>query len=1213
MRRLLILVLLIIFNTHVKAGSLLEYSTVNSEYLLLWFEGISVSTAEQASTYEISSPDDPDYSAAQPPLAVGRKSKKWRNSTKYWMYLELPHSLNPGSTYTVTYPSLASGDGFTFVFEEEKVNSESIHLNHIGYNPDARKKYAYLHQWMGTLGAADMTTYEGAEFHLIDTVSEQVVYTGTVAFRMEKETNNARDSKDQVMPEGLYGSPVWECDFSDFSQEGVFRLVIDGIGTSDVFRVDRNVYKDLVRLTSRGLYHYRSGPERTLEHTDWIKPADHIPGVTNGGNYSVTYSTRLYSRGKNAFSDLPANATEWNMPNNRQPWMNDDWGVGGYFDAGDYDKNPNHFRIARNMLQVFELAPGSFKDDEYNIPESGNGIPDFLDEARWVIDFYRNLGGPTGGACGGLETTGHNGSPSWDEERYDQWYAYGEEAQPTYLLAGGEAHLAYCLTLIDRMEEVDTLTNSAKAHYEWAVNADSLHLERAYAAAALFKLTGEKQYLDDYKLHTYVDEPNAGNSQSYATWLYVTTNRSNMDFELKEMQKQAVINWAENSGLSGVENNATRVIRNNTDRLWLGESSAPVLLDVIMAHYLTRDPEILDYLYTTADYYNGGNPMNLTWITGAESIGAEDAAQQLLATDTKAIKELNPDAEGTSIPGTIVYGVSINVAWTGTNAMQQNSLYPYSVFGKPVLWPAHEVYFDWGGCVETNEFTVHQTMGPATATYGYLSLWEDVASVQLENILLERDSITISAGLSDSVHVNVFPFNASNQNITWSSLDTDIAIVDERGIITGAGEGETSIVVSAAESDAADTLFVKVLPFFELLGIEIVETGSGEVKDTIRLDPNEEISLQVLFDPVNASDKKLVWQTENTAILALDEYGQVRSGSQGITFAVAKGSNGVADTVVIVVASENVIPGKVEMEHYISSLDVSSSGRIRTGDTEFDGTEYLGWLGEGDWANYSIDVQEEADYIVTANIAAPSTQGLYKIIVGDRSVSSLASSTGGWITWRDQELDEIIHLTPDDSVFNFSVVNSGFNINYLLFQRAPDPVLLESLDFEYDTVKLYPGDYKLLHVTFVPSDAADKSGAWTSSVAEIAAVTQTGMVAAYATGITEISFTSNQDNELSASLIVEVLEETNTVPVNYFQETRIYPVPLEGPVVRFSRKLPGGTSIEIYSAGGALCFKKEVSGSSNQVELPFQPGTGLYIVKVSHPQLLPHTYKVLPR
>jgi endoglucanase len=37
--------------------------------------------------------------------------------------------------------------------------------------------------------------------------------------------------------------------------------------------------------------------------------------------------------------------------------------------------------VAQELLFAFEMAPRNFRDGELNIPESGNGVPDVLDEA----------------------------------------------------------------------------------------------------------------------------------------------------------------------------------------------------------------------------------------------------------------------------------------------------------------------------------------------------------------------------------------------------------------------------------------------------------------------------------------------------------------------------------------------------------------------------------------------------------------------------------------------------------------------------------------------------------------------------------------------------------------------------------------------------------------------------------------------------------------
>jgi hypothetical protein len=56
---------------------------------------------------------------------------------------------------------------------------------------------------------------------------------------------------------------------------------------------------------------------------------------------------------------------------------------GGWFDAGDYNKYVNFaYEPIHDLLLAYVERPYVFGDD-YNIPESGNGVPDILDEVKW--------------------------------------------------------------------------------------------------------------------------------------------------------------------------------------------------------------------------------------------------------------------------------------------------------------------------------------------------------------------------------------------------------------------------------------------------------------------------------------------------------------------------------------------------------------------------------------------------------------------------------------------------------------------------------------------------------------------------------------------------------------------------------------------------------------------------------------------------------------
>ena len=71
---------------------------------------------------------------------------------------------------------------------------------------------------------------------------------------------------------------------------------------------------------------------------------------------------------------------------------------GGWHDAGDYGKYVVNAGVSvGTLLMAYEYFPSKFGQDDLNIPESGNGIPDILDEVRyeleWLLKMQRSDGG----------------------------------------------------------------------------------------------------------------------------------------------------------------------------------------------------------------------------------------------------------------------------------------------------------------------------------------------------------------------------------------------------------------------------------------------------------------------------------------------------------------------------------------------------------------------------------------------------------------------------------------------------------------------------------------------------------------------------------------------------------------------------------------------------------------------------------------------------
>ncbi|MEM9931693.1 MAG: glycoside hydrolase family 9 protein, partial [Bacteroidota bacterium] len=355
---------------------------------------------------------------------------------------------------------------------------------------------------------------------------------------------------------------------------------------------------------------------------------DHRPGV-NG--FSVRYSEYSYLDGDNAFDQLPAQATTFEMPG---AW-------GGWMDAVDFDRRNEHMIVSAYLNLIYELAPEKFTDGQLNLPESGNGLPDVLDEAYWGIDLFRRLKGPTEGICGGLEANDHplQGEASWTDST--PWFAYAEDPVSSYRLAGVLAQMAWVLELAGVSDSTSTFIQEARAAYNWAEDnpapAHTVQSQelRAYAAACLFKLGGEDRFHQDFlSYYNAFDYAALGNKlpendtwHQLAVWMYITTNRPDVDTDVQTALRNLHTNLADFL-LLPVEERACRVAGNYWSPPVVGRTlSTPETLPLLVQYELAGASNYLKYLYSSADYALGNNALNMTWVTGLGDRSPRNPAQ----------------------------------------------------------------------------------------------------------------------------------------------------------------------------------------------------------------------------------------------------------------------------------------------------------------------------------------------------------------------------------------------------------------------------------------------------------------------------------------------------------------------------------------------------------------------------------------------------------
>ncbi|MFN8374882.1 MAG: glycoside hydrolase family 9 protein [Anaerolineae bacterium] len=246
----------------------------------------------------------------------------------------------------------------TPVAEEGTVTSQRAItvVNQVGY---------FVGQQKVAILARDVALDAAPTWELRDAVSGAVVSSGTAEGGALDATSN---------------DYLYRADFSAFDTAGSYIISIDGVD-SQPFQIGSDLYAGLSRDALRYFYLNRSGIELTQEFAgEWARAAGHV------SDNDVT-----------CYSGQAADGSTWDGCDYR---LN---AQGGWYDAGDYGKYVVNGGISVwTLLNFYERAPGAFADGSLNIPESGNGVSDMLDEVRWEMEFLLAMQVPQGQPLEGM-------------------------------------------------------------------------------------------------------------------------------------------------------------------------------------------------------------------------------------------------------------------------------------------------------------------------------------------------------------------------------------------------------------------------------------------------------------------------------------------------------------------------------------------------------------------------------------------------------------------------------------------------------------------------------------------------------------------------------------------------------------------------------------------------------------------------------------------
>jgi hypothetical protein len=576
------------------------------------------------------------------PLSAPLKSYDLR--VENCLYLQLAGSIADNQNVVVTNP-----DGSVFFSSTQfalKANplrySPAIHVNQEGYVPSFPKK-AMVGYYAGDMGEMNIPASSG--FILVDVNSGAQVFQGSLTQRKDSGWNYTPSPYQKV----------YQADFSSFSTPGEYQLVVPGMGASLPFMITEGVAMSFARAYALGMYHQRCGTDNAMPFTRFTHGACHtapasVPSPQS--SYNFTWNTIAGYSGGNATQIAPQLKDEASQ---LFPFVNK--GTidvsGGHHDAGDYSKYTiNVASLTHFLMFAADSLQGVSDLDNLGIPESGDGISDVMQEAKWEADYLSKLQDADGGFYFIVYPVNREYESNVTPDNGDPQVVWPKNTSAT---AAAVAALAQCASSpkMKAAYPADAAKYLAKAKLGWQFLMNAINKygkngayqkvtfysdefndadELAWAATEMYLATGDQTI--HQKLLSWFD-PSSSSTWRWG-WLkmyqcYGNAIRS-YAFAVKSGRVQSsaldatflskcqgtiaaaaddAVRWSQMSAYGTSFPDATKAV--NAAGWYFSEDQA---FDIMVAYQLTQKAGYLDAILANMNYEGGCNAVNMTYVTG---------------------------------------------------------------------------------------------------------------------------------------------------------------------------------------------------------------------------------------------------------------------------------------------------------------------------------------------------------------------------------------------------------------------------------------------------------------------------------------------------------------------------------------------------------------------------------------------------------------------
>lgn len=487
------------------------------------------------------------------------------------------------------------------------------------------------------------------------------------------------------------------------------------------------------------------------------------------------------------------------------------------------------------------------------------------------------------------------------------------------------------------------------------------------------------------------------------------------------------------------------------------------------------------------------------------------------------------------------------------------TILPTDAFDKSLTWSSSDTAI---AAVDQNGKVTGKTVGTVTITAAAKDGSGKSASCTytilplVNSVTLNKDSTELNIGETEPLFATVLPDEAYDKTLTWSSTDSSVASVDQKGVITAKSSGTTTIKAVANDgSGTYDTCTVTVKSL--VTGIKLNKSSSDLIVGQSEM-------LTASVEPIDASDSSVTWSSSDETIAVVDENGNVtalRAGNVTITASAKDGSGksasceymiewrtggialnklnallkvGTSDTLTVIFGPD--IVGR-EVEWFSSDPDVvnvDSNGKVNAISAGTASITAVMTDGSGESASCVYTVKPLVNEIKLNKSVITIIKGQTEKLAATVNPPD-AYDTG--VTWSSDNSD----IATVDQNGNIKGKSAGKTIIKVTAKDGSGVVAkcevivnipVSHISIDKNRVIIKKGNSLTLSAAVLPTDANDKSLTWSSSNTNIVKVDQNGKVTAVNGGRATITAKANDGSGKFDTCEIEVIVMVESITLN---------------------------------------------------------------------------------